>query len=226
MKLALQIAFDLAQMMALTVSFMPPDEGHELGLHMNVGTYIHQSRTELLQSALELGASHVLWLDSDMRFPTDSLLRLLKRDVPVVGINYSKRRLPPEFVAVKKIPWEADEVGEACITSEESTGLEEVDALGFGMVLMETATLVNLPDPLHDPWFWFDKTPAGRVIGEDVYFCKFMLQDRLSQRIFVDHDLSKECAHIGGFEFRCDHAEEAVTIILAERAEREMAQEA
>ena len=198
-------AIDLGNLMALTASMMPPDEGHELGLEMNIGTYIHQSRTEILQHSIEEGATHVLWLDSDMRFPADAFVRLLQRELPIVGINYSKRRFPPEFVALKKIPWEKDEVGIVLETTDDSEGVEEVDALGFGCVLMEVAALANLPDPKHEPWFWFAKTPQGRTIGEDVYFCKFMLQDKLNQRIFVDHDLSKQCAHIGAFEFRCDH---------------------
>lgn len=196
-------AFDLAELMAYTAAAMP--EGTQLGMEMNIGTYIHQSRTELLQAALEEGATHVLWLDSDMRFPASALLKLLSNNVPIVGINYPKRRMPPEFVALKKIPWEDDEVGEVLVTNDETTGLVEVDGLGFGCVLMDTSVLANLPDPQHDPWFWFDKTPAGRTIGEDIYFCKFMLQDRLNQRIFVDQDLSRDCGHLGQFEFQCHH---------------------
>lgn len=203
-------AFDLGQMMAFTAAVMP--ENCAIGMEMNIGTYIHKSRTELLQSALSSGATHVLWLDSDMRFPKDAFVRLLQRNVPIVGINYSKRRMPPEFVALKKIPWDGGP-GEVLETPDDATGLVEVDALGFGCVLMETATLVNLPDPQYDPWFWFDKTPEGRTIGEDVYFCKFMLQDMLNQRIFVDQDLSLQCAHIGQFEFRCDHVVQAEEIV-------------
>lgn len=205
-------AYDLAQMMNLTLAVMPAEMGHDVGLAMNIGTYIHKSRTELLEMALQAGATHVLWLDSDMRFPADALLRLLQHQQPVVGINYSKRRMPPEFVAIKRVP-EVDgdgDLGEICVTDERSTGLEEVEALGFGCVLMETEALMGLPDPRQEPWFFYQLTNDGRTIGEDVYFCKFMLRDKLGLRIFVDHDLSWQCSHIGSFEYRTSHAAAAM----------------
>lgn len=202
-------AYDLAQMMAFTASVMP--EHCAIGLHMNINTYLHKSRTELLQDALSSGATHLLWLDSDMRFPKDTAIRLLQRDVPFVGINYAKREMPPDYVAVKKIPRESDDPTDGIVlaTTDESTGLEEVDVLGFGAFMMDAAALSTLPDPRYDPWFWFDKTEHGEDIGEDAYFCLKIVQDHLNQRIFCDHDLSKECGHIGNFEYKLYHAEAA-----------------
>ena len=215
-------AYDLAQLTMLTTATMPENEGHSISVLMMTSTYIHKARQELLQEAIRIGSTHVLWLDSDMRFPADALLRLLQRNVPVVGINYSKRRLPPEFVAIKRIPREDDDPqdGEVLHTNEDSEGLEEVDILGFGCVLMEVATLVNLPDPQYDPWFMFGKTSHGADIGEDAWFCIKMLQDVCNTKIFVDHDLSKDCAHIGPFEFKPYHAE-ATEAARAELAETE-----
>jgi len=200
-------AYDLVQMMNLTLSVMPPNAG-DIGLMMNIRTYIHRSRTELLEGALAAGATHVLWLDSDMRFPPDALLRLLQRDLPIVGINYAKREMPPSFVAIKKVPDPDDPSakGQVLVTDEKSTGCEEVDALGFGCVLMETSALIGLPDPKVEPWFSYRQTASGDTIGEDVYFCKYMLQERLGQRIFVDHDLSWDCAHLGAFSYKTAHA--------------------
>jgi len=202
-------AYDLAQMVSLSMSVMPPDLGHDIGLMFNIGTYIHQSRTELLQGAIESGATHVLWLDSDMRFPADTFLRLLQRDVPFVGINYAKRRLPMEWVGIKKFPRTADEKGEYLETLDSSEGLEACDILGFGAFLMETATLVNLPDPDDTPWFMHGKTELGANIGEDAWFLRYMVQDHLNQRIFCDHDLSKQCAHLGQFEYKTYQVEAA-----------------
>jgi hypothetical protein len=217
-------AYDLAQMVSLSMSEMPADMGHDMGILMMTNTYIHKARTQLLQEAIATGATHVLWLDSDMRFPPDTFLRLLQRDVPVVGINYSKRRFPPEFVAIKRVPREGDDPqdGEVLHTTNESEGLEEVDVIGFGAVLMETATLVNLPDPKYDPWFWFGKTDHGADIGEDAWFCLKMLQDVCGQRIFVDHDLSKQCAHIGQFEFKTYHAADLAETLQELRTEEEL----
>jgi hypothetical protein len=191
-----------------------------IALAFNVGTYVHKSRNELLLDALTAHeqdperprATHILWLDADMRFPRDAAIRLLKHQVPVVGINYSTRKMPPEFVAIKQITQDEDATSGSKLVSdwEESTGLEEVDAIGFGFVMMEAAALVNLPDPRYDPWFFFEMTKHGTLMGEDVYFCVKMLKERLGLRVLVDHDLSKDCSHIGDFEYKLYHPADTI----------------
>lgn len=194
-------AYDLAQMMAFTTAIMP--EGVELGLSFNIGTYIHISRNELLHDAMEQGADYALWLDSDMRFPREMLVALLNRDKNVVGINYSTRRVPPQFVASKNVRTQPERVA----TLASSEGLEEVDIIGFGGVLINMDILRDLPHYKDEPWFHFDRADDGGLIGEDSYFCLRILQDRLGEKIYIDHDLSKACAHIGSFEYKTDHAE-------------------
>lgn len=174
------------------------------GIEIVQGTYVHTARQELMDQMLIDGVTHVLWLDTDMRFPPDALVRLINHDLPLVGINYSKRRVPPEFVAIKTVGWNAGEVSAKLVTDEDSHGLEEVEAIGFGMVLMQTAALKNMPDPKKEPWFWFKwMEDKQQQVGEDVWFCKLFRDS--GQRIFVDHDLSKECGHIGQFTFKLDH---------------------
>jgi hypothetical protein len=186
-------AYDLAQMQAHTVASF--GEGAEVGLYFEVGTYVHQARESLLRQAVADGAHYALFLDSDMRFPPDTFVRLLDHGKPFVGINYSRREFPPTFTAAK--------AGELLVTSRESRGLEKVDSIGFGACLIETAILGRLP--ADRPWFWFDRTEAGDDIGEDVYFCG-LLKDAGAPP-FVDHDLSRACGHIGNFTFLCAHAE-------------------
>lgn len=76
--------------------------------------------------------------------------------------------------------------------------------MGFGLVMMPASVFNDMPDPNLDPWFWFGMHPWGAHVGEDVHFFK-MLRDR-DIKIFVDHDLSKECAHVGSFEYLVEHA--------------------
>lgn len=192
-------AYDLAQMMAFTASVIP--DYCSVGLHMNIDTYAHTSRTELMQDALKADATHLLWLEPSMRFPRDTAVRLLQREVPFVGVNYTTRVLPPTFTALKD--------GKPVSTTDTSTGLEEVDVIGFGAFMMEADTLVNLTDPDYDPWFWFAKDEDGTETSEHAYFCRKIVQEHLNERIFVDHELSRECSHVGGFEFKLYHAETA-----------------
>jgi hypothetical protein len=191
-------SLDLASLVMHTTAHMP--ENVQLGVNMCAGTYVHSARQDLADALLAAGVTHILWLDTDMRFPRDSLFQLMLRNKPVVGINYAKRKLPAEFVGLKKVGWNG-EPAERLWTGKESTGLEEVEAIGFGMVLMRTSVLHSLPDPKLKPWFWFDWLPSGQMVGEDVHFCK-LLRDA-GCPIYVDHDLSKQCSHIGQYDYEC-----------------------
>ena len=187
-----QFMYDAMQLCSYTVAKMPQDTN--FGTCMVTGTYIHSARQELMEYALGGESDYVLWLDSDMAFPKESLIWLLQHKLPMVGINYVKREVPTSFVALKKVP------GERLITSPDSEGLEEVEAVGFGMVLMRTADFMDLPRG--EPWFQQKWLPdLGQWMGEDTYFCE-MVRRELGIRIMVDHDLSHLCAHIGQFQYR------------------------
>lgn len=194
--------FDLANLCAFTVANLPDDV--EFGLNMVAGTYVHTGRQELLQKLLADGATHILWLDTDMRFPRDAFFRLQQHNKPIVGINYSTRGIPADWVAIKRVSTELDPKGERCATYPDSTGLEEVEAIGFGMVLMRRDAVENLPSLGETPWFGFRwKANHQQWVGEDVWFCDLLR--KAGQTIYVDHDTSKLCKHVGQFEYDLQH---------------------
>ena len=211
-------AFDLANMIGYTIAAI--GDKFDVGLYYVAGTYIHKARQELLEKAISDGINYVVWVDSDMRFPKDAILQLLARDEDVVGINYSTRGIPPRFVGIKKTT-SLDEngelvAGELCETNADSTGLEEVEAMGFGLVLMKSTALADL-DP-SDPWFFYEwNFDTGKLhVGEDVWFCKLLRDNGI--KIHIDHDLSKQCRHTGQMEYRVEHAE---AIAQARKEEQE-----
>lgn len=198
--------YDLAQLMGYhAANHVGPDRPIEsIALCVLTGTYVHSARQELAEMAVEQEMDYVLWLDGDMRFPKDALWRLLKHGKDIVGANYSKRGVPPGFVAIKqRAP------AQQCITAPDSTGLEEVEAIGFGCVLMRTRVLLAL-DPVErsgHPWFWFDMAGSSKgpaMVGEDVFFCQLVRDAGF--KVYVDHDFSKDCAHVGMLEYTLDHA--------------------
>lgn len=202
-------AYDLAQMMAFTAcNFVGPDQPLEaISLAFVTGTYVHSARQQLADLAIEQGADFVLWLDSDMRFPKDTMVRLLAHREAVVGINYSKRGLPPAYVGIKSV-----DPPVPCVTGPDSTGLEDVEAMGFGAVLMRTSVLSDLHDPKGEdgPWFFYEwDADQERMIGEDVRFCQLLGAAGYQPK--VDHDLSKQCKHIGTLEYMIEHAHDAMT---------------
>lgn len=196
-------SYDLAGMMAFTCSnFVGPDRLIEsVGLVFLTNTYIHRARQELAEEAIKRGVDCVLWLDSDMRFPKETLIYLLKHNEDIVGVNYSKRGIPPEFVAAK-----SHSPPERLVTGPDSTGLEEVESVGFGVVLMRASVLRTLDPPERSghPWFWHEWVAEGDThVGEDVFFCRMAREAGFT--VYVDHDLSKACAHIGTLEFTTEH---------------------
>lgn len=165
--------------------------GLELRMVTSSGTLICDQRNQLAAAALRDGADWLLFLDSDMRFPPDTLLRLLDRNTPIVGCNYTTRRAPAEPIAFKSI-----KTLEKLYTAEESTGLEECAANGFGVMLIHTSVFLRVPKP----WFYIPYIPdKDGNWGEDVWFCNAARKEGFN--IFVDHDLSKEVKHIGLREY-------------------------
>ena len=162
---------------------------------------VHSGRQKLVMRAVQKGCTHLLWLDSDMRFPADVFHRLWNRGKRVVGINYSTRN-PPDLKPVthKFIP-APQEMPVRCYTLPDSEGIEKVEALGFGAVLMDIGVFADT----QLPWFEFAWAPERKgYIGEDVYFCQKLKDAGID--VYVDHDLSKLCAHIGEQEFTVEDA--------------------
>jgi len=188
--------YDLAAMLVHSTGVLVLPQLVDFGLYMLKSTYIHTARESLAEQVLDAGFDFILWLDSDMRFPKDLMERLLQHDKPIVGTNYCSRGMPYRFIAIEKLENDHPGEGRQLATTEESTGLAEVDAIGFGALLMRTSVLVSM---LEDrPWFFFEYTDYGHT-GEDVFFCQKARKH--DWRIYVDQDLSKEIAHIGQFEY-------------------------
>jgi hypothetical protein len=201
-------AYDLAQLMAFTNRhFVKEGVIDWLGMGMVQATYVHSARQELCSQMLSNDCDYILFLDSDMRFPQDALVKLLQHQEPIVGVNYVKRNWPPKYVAIKTLGDIATGgKGQLLGTRKDDTGLEECEAIGFGVALIRRDVLLSLPDPRENgPWFWYEwQKDAVSQIGEDVYFCN--LARKAGWKVLVDHDLSKVVKHIGHEQFGLEHA--------------------
>jgi len=155
-------------------------------------------RTRILGEAVRERCTHLLWLDSDMIFPPDTLHRLLRHNLPIVGANYPRRIFPHLPTA----HYGGDPQG-GVVWSEGLTGTEVVKHVGFGVCMMDMR-LVDMIDP---PYFVFapDGNHGLTTRGEDVYFCEKALRDA-KVPTHVDHDLSHEIGHIGEQVFGLTHA--------------------
>jgi len=144
------------------------------------GTLLPNQRTQLTKKVLESLFSHILFIDSDMRFPEDTVMRLLAHGKEIVGANCKQRQA---------------DLTTTGIDSEGKTGLEEVEKIGFGVTLIDTRVFTKIAEP------WFATPFDGeQFVGEDIFFCHKAKEAGL--QIFVDHDLSKEVGHVGSYEFK------------------------
>ncbi len=154
-----------------------------------------RARTELARIALEWGADHLLWLDSDQTFPARALTRLLSIGQPIVGCNISTRAEPCQ-------PNARDHAGRPIFTTAEAAAggiVQEVGWLGFGLLLTAAEVFAKVPQP----WFLMPDE-QGTIVGEDYYFCR---QARAAgYKIYADHALSMQVGHIGERVFRITDA--------------------
>jgi GT2 family glycosyltransferase len=148
------------------------------------GSIIGNNRASLARSALEKNASHILFIDSDMRFPPTFVGDLIKQDLDFVAANCRPR--------VNRGNWTARK-GDKFISSAGKTGSEEVDTIGFGVALIKADVFRKTPEP------WFASPFDGKkLVGEDVFFCAMVR--KAGFKIHVDHDLSQRIKHTATLE--------------------------
>jgi hypothetical protein len=186
-------SFDLANMVGFHAA-----AGMNIGLYQSPGTLIADQRVNLAKEAISQGATDILWIDSDMRFPKNALQRLLAHNKTIVAANYATRRIPVETTALNMVEGKWVHVP----TRKDSTGLEQVTACGMGLMLTSAEVFKSLADP----WFHIGySTKNGIFLGEDVSMC--MHAAKVGHPTFIDHDISKEIRHIGTLEYALEHSE-------------------
>ena len=146
------------------------------------GSIVHQARCQLVEEAQQNGATHLMFVDSDHTFPRDTFVRLIKHDKDIVGVHQVTKRPP--------VRSNCEGLDKQRLTKP-GVGLEEVSRLGTGIMLVNMRVFKELRKPYFN--FRYDKDKGWT--GEDYYFCK-EAKDR-GFKIYVDHELSKECFHIG-----------------------------
>lgn len=175
-------SMDLAPMLFTDSLAMLEKEG-ETVLGNERSSLIYSARNNLAAMAVEKEADRILWLDSDMVFPSGTLIHMQKvldelgKKAILTGAYF--RRTPPYSpVLYKKLDF--DEKGNAIWedVTEIPDDVFEVEACGFGCVLAPTAAFVEVS---HEYGEMFNPI---RGTGEDLSFCWRARQ--LGYKIFCD----------------------------------------
>lgn len=152
--------------------------------HFNMQcSVIHHARNWLVVMAQERAADWLLWLDSDLDFPRDALLHLLKYDLDIVGATYSRRAPPYEANGIF--------VGPPCDLS--AGGLHEAVGLPGGLMLVRAAVYEKVPSPWYEDRYAPNTTTLERM-SEDYDFC--LKASQAGFKIWCDISLSTKVSHL------------------------------
>ncbi len=145
------------------------------------GCYVEDNRNGCVEFALNTGIPFdwLLWIDGDMVFPGDALLRLIAHDKDIVGANYRQRTPPYKFVG----PY-----ADGSDTHLLEPGLHRMAHLAAGLLLTRFDIYRKMPYP------WF-KPGVHNEARDEVYFC--MHAKSLGYEIWCDHDLTNQVSHLG-----------------------------
>jgi len=183
---------EFAQHLAMAAANMVAN-GIKINCAFNIGSVITIARRNLVDIFMKSDFDYIFWVDSDMKFPIDAPIRLLKRNKAIVGANYRRRRFPnPNFTGMRGSSGQFTEFE----TRDDSPPMELIDVLPHGLVMVHRSVYEKIPQP----HYLQEYIPELNLeIGEDIFFCQ--QAQKAGYEVWCDQELSREVAHIGIFHF-------------------------
>lgn len=150
--------FDWAAVASLLTLQLPQDTLVE----MHGYSLVYEARERLCEKMMENDLDWLLMVDSDMVIPTDTIMRLLAHDKPVVAGLAFKRSAPYQCAAYDTIAPAQDGTWNLRALREWPEGLVQVAGVGTACMLVRRDALEAIPRP----WFF-----PIQHLGEDLAFC-------------------------------------------------------
>lgn len=181
-----QVPAPFAQSLAM---IRKPDD--DVACSFQMGSLIYTSRNNLALQAMKAEFDYMLWLDSDMVFQQDLLIKMKQvmdeKDLDfLTGLYF--RRVPP-FTPVLFDQLDIDENGICTWTDWKDVpeGMFKIGGCGFGCVLIKTDVLFDVQSKFGELF-----NPIANM-GEDLSFCWRARQ--CGYDIWCDPSLV--CGHVG-----------------------------
>lgn len=180
-----------------------------LGLTNAVSSRVAVNRNVIVENARALGATDILWIDSDSIFPVQSLMQLLMHDKDIVCATTCRRRgndrspvaVPMDYASIQP-----------------NQKLVKMKQIGFPFMLTKMSVFNKLDDLgiaedktyFAEPPRWmmrkmgslneyskYDWNISGNdgLVGEDEYWCHLVQQAGFD--IWCDMELSMQIGHVG-----------------------------
>ena len=164
-----------------------------------VNSLVYDARNALAQEAIETGADRILFLDSDMFFPTDMMERMIKDmngGAEFVSGLYFKRRFPTSPCIYKTVKVQHGVGNAEAYDNYPRDTIFPIDGCGFGAVMLNVSLLKHVWDKYGKPF-----NPIPGVLGEDLSFCWRARQ--LGHELKCDSSI--KVGHVGTFIFNENH---------------------
>lgn len=173
-------------------------EGYNTELQFFYGYQVDQVRNLIADWGKKY--DYVLHVDSDIILPSDSLIKMLQADKPVISGLYIQRKPEKQVLEVyqdkhgggfENIPYWAIE----------NRGVIPIAGCGFGCVLVNSDVYRNIDYP---HFLYHSAIDHKHTMSEDLYFCNKARQNGYT----LYADTSILCPHVGSTHFTIDTSTE------------------
>lgn len=127
-----------------------------------------------------INCDKILFVDDDMVFPPETLVRLNNHSKQIIGVRYANRLPPHQIISGPDRP----------------NGLAPREFVGTGVMLVDTSVFRSISPPWFEAaWGVKARTPANvdGLLGEDGFFCHQARQHGIE--VWCDSDI--KVGHIG-----------------------------
>lgn len=157
------------------IAYTQKKSDHELFIAYKQGVRTDRNRNDILKIALDSGKfDYILWLDEDMLYPHDIILRYLEAEPEIIGCLYFKRSEPFDPIGYLKGKTEGKYAPLNPVAIPKDKNTMEVDALGYGGMMVSMKTYEKMGDK---KWTHYGENyhlpfeSEGRLT-HDIQFCK------------------------------------------------------
>ena len=176
-------------------------EGYEATFQFFYGYNVDQVRN-LIADWVVNGFDYLFSVDSDIAFPTDTLVKLLSHDKDVVSGLYIQRK-PGEHILEIYESNTTGGINNIPYGKLKGRSLVEVAGCGFGCVLVKAEVFKVIGYP---QFKYHSAISHSNTVSEDVYFCNKAKENGF--KIWADPSIL--CKHTGSFTFNVDTTLDAI----------------
>lgn len=154
------------------------------GIKADIRTFgsieVQQMRNKCCRFAIENKYDYVFMLDSDMLYPRDSIIKLMKHKVDFVVGSATQRIYPFLPTQYKKFIEGFKDKSNRIFITKENKKLIRIGGSGVVGALIKVSCLKKLKVP----YFKVEYIDDINVIGSDIYFCKQLVKSGI--KLFLD----------------------------------------